>query len=339
MPEDGKKIVNETTIVATEQDSAPAQETPEVNMDTLVNDASEMGNSLPLNDDVASSQLDWSDMEPLEEFDQIANKRGVGARPPAEGESLTDSMSKRISKMKQQEQQKLAEKDQVIAEKDSILAARDEQIEHLTKMADDYRKLQSDYVPPEGDVAEVDTQITELDQLLEDEGDTYTAAEVARHMQKRQDLQNKKQDVANRQTQAQQLLVQQKRMREQSDQFVKDNYDFVNNPDSEYYQALKTKAYPMLESLMGPNFKDHPQDMVMAAELSKLMVDASKYQQLLGNRPAPRQQPAPMAGNVTPQQRTQKQQPSLRQAANNLRGSGVEDFAALLQQRGHSWRP
>ena len=104
MPEDGKRIVNEETIVATEQDSAPA-ETPEVNMDAIENNASEMGNTLPLVDDVASTQLDWSDMKPLEEFDQIANKRGVGARPPAEGESLTDSMSKRISKMKQQEQQ------------------------------------------------------------------------------------------------------------------------------------------------------------------------------------------------------------------------------------------
>ena len=96
----------------------------------------------------------------------------------------------------------------------------------------------------------------------------------------------------------------------------------------------------MLESIIGPNFKNHPQDMVLAAELSQLMVDANKYQQLLGNRPAPRQEPAPMAGNVTPQSRSnQRRQPSLRQAANNLRGAGVEDFAALLQQRGHSWRP
>ena len=339
MPEDGKRIVNEQTIVTTEQDSAPAEETPEVSMDTVENDAFEMGHTLPLNDDVASPELDWSDMKPLEEFDQIAKQRGVDSSSQGE-EGLTDSMSKRINKMKQQEQQKLEGKDQVIAEKDSIIAAREQQIDELTKMANDYRKLQADYVPPQGDVAEVDTQITELDQLLEDEGDTYTAAEVARHMQKRQDLQNKKQDVASKQAQAQQLVLQQKRMREQSDNYVKDNYSFVNDPKSEYYQTLKTKAYPMLESLIGPNFKDHPQDMVMAAELSQLMVDANKYQQLLGNRPAPRQQAAPMAGNVTPSQRgNKKQMPSFRGEASNLRGSGVEDFASMLQKRGHGWRP
>ena len=78
----------------------------------------------------------------------------------------------------------------------------------------------------------------------------------------------------------------------------------------------------------------------MAAELSKLMVDANKYQQLLGNRPAPRQQAAPMAGNVAPSQRSNKKQaPSFRGEANSLRGGDVEDFASMLQKRGHSWRP
>ena len=115
---------------------------------------------------------------------------------------------------------------------------------------------------------------------------------------------------------------------------------FINDSKSEYYQTLKTQAYPVLESIIGPQFKNHPQDMVLAAELSKLMVDANKYQQIMGNQPAPRQQAAPMAGNVTPQSRpNQRQQPEFRQAANNLRGSEVSDFASMLRQRGHSWRP
>ena len=339
MPEDGKRIVNEKTIVATEQDSAPAQETPEVSMDTVENDASEMGHSLPLNDEVSPGQLDWSDMAPAEEFDRIASERGVG--PQTQGEDgLTESMQKRISKMKQQEQQKLEGKDQTISELESVVAAREQQIGELQKMAQEYQNLQTSYVPPDGDVNEVDSQIAAMDQQLRGEGDTFTAAEVAQHMQKRQDLQTKKQTVAQSQAQAQQIVQQQKQMREQSDQFVRDNYNFVNDPKSEYYQTLKSKAYPMLESIIGPNFKNHPQDMVIAAELSQLMVDANKYQQLLGNRPAPRQEPAPMAGNVTPQSNpSQKRQPSFRQSANNLRGSGVDDFASLLQKRGHSWRP
>ena len=333
---DGKRVVNEKTIVESEQESAPA---PEVNMDAVVNDASNMGHTLPLHDEVSQGQLDWSDMAPVEEFDQIANDRGVGSVPQG-ADGLTDSMSKRISKMKQQEQEKIAGKDQVIAEKDSIIAAREQQINQLTKMSQEYQKLQSSYVPPQGDVIEVDSQISEMDQTLKDEGDTYTAAEVAQHMQKRHDLQMKKQEVANSQSNAQQLVQQQQRLREQSDSFVKENYDFINDPKSEYYKTLKEQAYPMLENIIGPNFKNHPQDMVIAAELSQLMVDANKYQQLLGNRPAPRQQAAPMAGNVTPQSRpNQRQQPEFRQAANNLRGGEVSDFASMLRQRGHSWRP
>jgi len=333
---DGKTIVNEKTIVESEQESAPA---PEVNMDAVVNDASNMGHTLPLHDEVSQGQLDWSDMAPVEEFDQIANDRGVGSVPQG-ADRLTDGMSKRISKMKQQEQEKIAGKDQVIAEKDSIIAAREQQINQLTKMSQEYQKLQASYVPPQGDVTEVDSQISEMDQTLKDEGDTYTAAEVAQHMQKRQDLQMKKQEVANSRSNAQQLVQQQQRLREQSDSFVKENYDFINDPKSEYYKTLKEQAYPMLENIIGPNFKNHPQDMVIAAELSQLMVDANKYQQLLGNRPAPRQQAAPMAGNVTPQSRpNQRQQPDFRQAANNLRGSEVSDFASMLRQRGHSWRP
>ena len=333
---DGKRVVSEKTIVESEQESAPA---PEVNMDAVVNDASNMGHTLPLHDEVSQGQLDWSDMAPVEEFDQIANDRGVGPVPQG-ADGLTDGMSKRISKMKQQEQEKIAGKDQVIAEKDSIIAAREQQINQLTKMSQEYQKLQSSYVPPQGDVTEVDGQIAAMDQRLQDEGDTFTAAEVAQHMQQRQDLQTKKQEVSNSQVHAQQLVHEQQKMREQSDNFVRENYNFINDPKSEYYKTLKEQAYPMLENIIGPQFKNHPQDMVMAAELSQLMVDANKYQQIMGNRPAPRQQAAPMAGNVTPQSRpSQRQQPTFRQAANDLRGGEVEGFANMLRQRGHSWRP
>ena len=38
--------------------------------------------------------------------------------------------------------------------------------------------------------------------------------------------------------------------------------------------------------------------MVMAAELTKMMVNSQKYEQMLGNTPAPRAAPAPMAGST-----------------------------------------
>ena len=346
MPEN-KKVVTQESIPVTVEDSAPQEE---VNISTVENDAAEMGHTLPVSDDISPGGLDWSDMAPVEEFDQIAAQRGVGPQvqegfeeepaPVQQEEGLTDGMSKRITKMKQQEQEKLAGKDQVIAEKDAIIEAREQQISQLRSMTQEFQDLQNAYVPPDGDVAELDGQINAMDTRLQDEGDTFTAAEVAQHVQQRQDLLTKRSEVANSQVNAQQLLAKQKAMRQQSDQFVRDNYDFINDPKSEYYSTLKNQAYPMLENIIGPNFKNHPQDMVIAAELSKLMVDANKYQQLLGNRPAPRQEAAPMAGNVTPQpQSTQKRQPSFREAAGDIRGGDLQTFAKLLGDRGHTWRP
>ena len=333
-----KTVVTEKTLPVTEeQGSAPVEE---VNTDAIVNDAAEMGHTLPISDDVVPGGLDWSEMAPIEEFDRISEARGVDSLPSPQEPELTDSMSKRITRLKQQEQEKIAGKDQQLAEKDAIIAAREQQIDQLRSMTKEFQDLQSSYVAPEGDVAQVNQEISAMDKRLQEEGDTYTAAEVAQHMQMRQDLQMKKAEIANSQSKAQELVQQQQQMRVKSDQFVRENYDFINDPKSEYYQTLKTQAYPMLENIIGPNFKNHPQDMVMAAELSKLMVDANKYQQLLGNRPAPRQEAAPMAGNLTPQsQPSQQVQPNFREAAASLRGGDVSNFAELLQKRGHSWRP
>jgi len=136
------------------------------------------------------------------------------------------------------------------------------------------------------------------------------------------------------------LLHKQQEMRKQSDQYVRDNYAFVSDPDSEYYHTLKNQAYPMLESVVGPNFKNHPQDMVLAAELSKIMVDAGKYNQLMGNQPAPRQQAVPMAGANRPARQPQAQsQQTYSQEVKNHRGANVNEFAKLLQRRGMTWRP
>jgi hypothetical protein len=348
MPE-GKTIVAEETIPITKEDSASS----EYDENVLVNKASEMGHTLKHDGDVAPGNLDWSEMEPLQEFDRIAEERGVGSQsqpaveqPPTPAspepytEALTDNMSKRITDLKRKAQQNIEGKDQEIAERDAIIAARDDQINKLSGMAQDFQKLQATYVPPTGDASQVDTQISTMDQMLEDDGDTYTAAEVARHVMKRQELVRQKDQISQAQLNAQSIVKQQEVMRLNSDQYVRDNYSFVSNPDSEYYKTLKTQAYPMLESIIGPNFKNHPQDMVLAAELSRLMVDAAKYQQITGNAPAPRQEPIPMAGHTAPQTQSQQQrQPSFRSDVTDLRGGDVKDFAKLLAGRGHTWRP
>ena len=159
MPE-GKQVVTQGTVPVTVEDSAPQEE---VNISAVENDAAEMGHTLPISDDISPGDLDWSDMAPVQEFDQIAAQRGVGPQEqemvqeePApvqqQEEGLTDGMSKRIAKMKQQEQSKLAGKDQELAEKDAIIAAREQQIDKLQTMTREFQDLQSSYVPPEGDV-------------------------------------------------------------------------------------------------------------------------------------------------------------------------------------------
>ena len=116
-----KTVVTEKTLPVTEeQGSAPVEE---IKTDTTVNDAAEMGHTLPISDDVVPGGLDWSEMAPVEEFDRISEARGVDSQPVPQEPELTDSMSKRITKLKQQEQEKIAGKDQVIAEKDAIIAA------------------------------------------------------------------------------------------------------------------------------------------------------------------------------------------------------------------------
>ena len=79
--------------------------------------------------------------------------------------------------------------------------------------------------------------------------------------------------------------------------------------------------------------------MIMAAELSKMMVNSQKYEQLLGNTPAPRSQPAPMAGN-SPRTAPQAKRPvDFKRAVADNRGGDVSRFAELLHNSGHSWRP
>ena len=345
---DNKRIVTQEVIPVT-RDSAPEAE---VSYDTLVNKASELGSSLPITEDVTPGNLDWAEMEPLQEFDRIAEDRGVGEQYQGQGQpdpseqsqpteqELTDGMSRRITKMKQQEQERLGQKDGELAEKDAIIEARNSQIANLQQMAQKFQKLQQSYVPVQGDSEAIDVEIAAMDQRLTDEGDVYTPAEVARHVQDRQALMEKKTQVARSQEDAQGIVKQQQLMRTQSDQYVKDTYGFVSDPKSEYYKTLKEQAYPMLESIIGPNFKNHPQDMVLAAELSQLMVDAAKYQQITGTSPAPRSEAVPMASNLAPASQPQDRgQPNYRDSVSNLRGASVQQWADLLKQRGHTWRP
>ena len=337
----GKKVVTIETIREQESESATDAYDPT----KLENTASEMGHSLDM-DDVASAELDWNDMAPVKEFDNpnqppqeqpqpLQEQPQVPQEQPlqeAQDVDLTDSMRKRITGIKEKSTQELAEKD-------ALIAARDDQIAKMASMVQEYTQLQASYIPDEGDSGVVKQEIAGLDTMLKEEGDALTSAEVAQHVIRRSNLERKLDKMEANKTNTNNLLRKQQVLRQQSDKYVKDAYPFVSDQKSEMYGVMKNQAYPLLEQLMGPNFKNHPSDMIMAAELSKMMVNSQKYEQLLGNTPAPRSQPAPMAGN-SPRTAPQAKRPMdfKREVASN-RGGDVSRFAELLHNSGHSWRP
>ena len=337
----GKKVVTIETIREQESESAPDAYDPA----KLENTASEMGHSLDM-DDVASAELDWTEMAPVKEFEnpnqppqEQPQEQPVQEQVPqeqplqeAQDVDLTNSMRKRISGIKEKSTQELAEKD-------ALIAARDDQIAKMQSMVQEYTQLQESYRPVEGDAGAVKQEIAGLDTMLKEEGDALTSAEVAQHVIRRNNLERKLDKIETSQVNTNNIIRKQQVLRQQSDQYVKDAYPFVSDQKSEMYGVMKHQAYPLLEQLMGPNFKNHPSDMIMAAELSKMMVNSQKYEQLLGNTPAPRSQPAPMAGN-SPRTAPQAKRPMdfKREVADN-RGGDVSRFAELLHNAGHSWRP
>ena len=340
----GKTIVTGETIREQESESA----TDDYDPAKLENTASEMGHSLGL-EDVASTDLDWSDMAPVKEFDnpnqppqeqpqptqEQAPQEEVPQEQPlqeAQDVDLTDSMRKRITGIKEKSTQELADKD-------ALIAARDDQIAKLQGMAQEYASLQQSYKPEEGNYQAVETEIATLDTMLKEEGDALTTAEVAQHVIRRNNLERQLDRIHSNKTNTDNIIRKQQVLRQESDQYVKNAYPFVNDQKSEMYGVMKNQAYPLLEQLMGPNFKNHPSDMIMAAELSRMMVNSQKYEQLLGNTPAPRSQPAPMAGN-SPRTAPQAKRPmDFKRAVADNRGGDVSRFAELLHDSGHSWRP
>jgi hypothetical protein len=240
-------------------------------------------------------------------------------------------MKNRISKIKQKEAEKLAGKDEEIR-------LRDEQIRKLQEMTSQYANLQSQFRPVAGNVEEIEAEIKKLDDELEEEGDVMTPAEIHRIGRRQNQLENQLKDVRQQAVAAENVGKQQQLMRQQSDEFVQTNYPFVKDRESEYYKTLQAQAYPMLEQLV-PNFKDHPHDMVLAAELSKMMVNAQKYEQMLGNSPAPRPEPQPMAETATPAGQPQAQRSSPKNLVANARGKDTDAWAGVLNRLGHNWNP
>jgi len=333
---DNKTIVNQDTLPVTQPDSAAGGE---VDTDSIVSAAAEMGHTLPISDDIAPADLDWSEMAPLQEFDDAAQglapqQEAVQQASVADDGSLTDSMSKRISGIKERSAKDLAEKD-------AQIASRDDEISKLKDMAQNFKNLQQQWNPVPDNTDAIQTELTELDAKLKEEGDLMTSAEVGQQMVKRMQLEKDLETQSANAATKKQLIEQHQVMRQRSDQYVKDTYDFVSNPESEYYKVLKGQAYPLLEQLMGTNFKEHPHDMVMAAELTKMMVNSQKYEQMLGNTPAPRAAPAPMAGSTprTAPANQPAQAQNFRQQVTQARGGDLSNFAKILQGAGHSWNP
>ena len=331
---DGKNVETVSSIPVTVPDSPVEQQ--ESVPDTTTNDEAEGPDELDFSSDVERGNLDWPELVKVEEVpqetvDEATEQIQAGEQPAPVENDLTDGMKNRISKLKQKEAEKIAGKDEQIR-------LRDAQIQKLQQMTSEYATLQSQFRPNAGNADDLKAEIAKLDEQLEDEGDVMTPAEIHRLGRRQSQLENQLRDVAQQAVNAENLGKQHTLMRQQSDAYVQENYPFVKDQNDEYYGVLKNQAYPMLEQLV-PNFQNHPHDMALAAELTKMMVNSHKYEQMLGNNPAPRPQPQPMAGNVTPQQTRQQQQMNPRKMVANARGGDTESWAKVLNRMGHSWNP
>ena len=293
--------------------------------------------------DVEESAIDWPVLEKIEQLTEEKAEEVPKATeepvvpvqeepaPQEEKDPLTDSMRERITKLKHSEGEKLADKDQQIL-------ARDGQIKELQAMNEKFVQLTQSYRPVTGDAKKIGEELQQLEERLDEEGDTMTAAEIHKLGRRQQQLEKQVEEIRTSEMNTQNLAHQQKQLRNQYDSYVQENYDFVSKPAEEKYKVMKEQSYPILEQLI-PNFQQYPHDMVIAAELSGLIVDAQKYRQLIGDQPVQRQEPQPMAGNVTPSaQPVQATRQNLGREVAKVRGGSLDDIAQVLRKAGHGWR-
>ena len=295
---------------------------------------------------VEESTLDWPVLEKVEQISEEQAKQVQAEQPeepqeqvqeespePVQGEdkdSLTDGMRDRVAKLKQAEEGKLAEKDEQIRNRDS-------QIQELRVMNEKFAQLSKTYRPVAGDPVKIQEEIQQLESRLDEDGDTMTAAEIHKLGRRQQQLEKHIDEIRASEMNTQNLVQEQKQMRNQYDSYATETYSFINKPENEKYKVMKEQAYPVLEQLI-PNFQQYPHDMVIAAELSNLIVDAQKYRQLIGDQPAKRAEPQPMANSVTPSsQPAQSSQSNLSRDIQRVRGGSLDDIAKVLRKAGHTW--
>jgi hypothetical protein len=337
--ENVKQVVAEPVTPVTKTDSPTEIEAGDsVNYDNIEKELSF--------NEIEESEIDWPVIEKVEQIseEQAKEVQGEQSQEPAEPvqeeqpvevpskeeNPLTGGMRDRISKLKQAEGQKLAEKDAQIQDRDS-------QIKELQSMNEKFSQLTQAYRPPTGDPAKIQEEIQQLENRLDEDGDTMTAAEIHKLGRRQQQLERQIDEIKTAEIQTQNMVQQQRQMRNQYDSYATENYDFVGKPEDEKYQVMKEQAYPLLEQLI-PQFQQYPHDMVIAAELSDLIVDAQRYRQLIGDQPnAKRAEPQPMAGNVAPSSRPTKSRKSLSKEIQRVRGGSLEDVAQVLRQAGHGW--
>ena len=331
--ENVKQVVTQGATPVTKSDSPS-----EVEADNSV-DFEKVEQELSYNT-VEESEIDWPIIEKVEQVSEEQAQeihKGIEEPPPEEpvaaqpeATEMTDGMRDRITKLKQQEGQKLAEKD-------AEIQSRDRQIQELQEMNQKFTQLTQQYRPVQGDPEKIREEINGLDERLEEDGDTMTAAEIHKLGRRQQHLEKQLDEIRQSEIQTQNMIQEQKQMRGQYDAYATENYEFVNKPDTEKYQVMKEQAYPLLEQLV-PNFQQYPHDMVIAAELSDLIVDAQKYRQLVGDQPNPkRAEPQPMATNVAPTAQPQQAPANLVRDMQRVRGGSLDDIAKVLRKAGHSW--
>jgi hypothetical protein len=76
-----------------------------------------------------------------------------------------------------------------------------------------------------------------------------------------------------------------KGMRKQNDALATKEYPWLNDTESEGYKMFQSQVYPMMERMI-PNYRDNPQDILLAAHLTDAQlarVDNVTLREQIGN--------------------------------------------------------
>ena len=286
-----KTVENTGTIVESSPTQAP--DPLDQAVDHMINNASESPTVPPYGDEIVNSELDWTQETAPK---PNVTSEGVLGEVPVEGEGnqqdLTDSMSKRITGIKQKHAEEIGHKEAEISRLQDL----------VTRF-----EAEAPQPLPQGlrDESSIASEMQQIQHQLAREQETMPPAKATLALMRANELNRELDYVRQMKYGHEQAKNTVENQRKQNDANVVAQYQFLSDPNSVGSKLFHDEVYPMLEKVV-PNFKDNPNDIAVAAhitegELAKRELASMRQQFAQGNtQTVPRNIP-PIATDNAPQ--------------------------------------